>query len=325
MSDEQPNTPSDLGAAETVAPMETAAPTESAPAESAPVEYNWNGELPSLNEQDWFSGLDENVRTAITSGYERVRNNATAALHKHTTAQSQKSRQLDAAYEQVQSMQQRLAQTLNSLESASAEDATTDDRFKALEAGYKTQLESLNGRLQGFQQQLQQRTNDANQFYNHNRKLAEFARQLQGREKAVHDHYQGQLNEHVMRERQQNRKLQSELSQLRQLNEQYEAEKAVELFEQSVPHLKGDERYEAAMTDYYRLMQGLLNANPNATEADIKEMDAIIESRMLAKYPNRNPPATNVPQAETLASQPSGSGDSISSQLQLPSNKTTIF
>lgn len=330
MSDEQPNTPSDLGAVESAAPIETAAtvesaPVESAPVESAPVEYNWNGELPSLNDQEWFSGLDENIRTAITSGYERVRNNATAALHKHTTAHSQKSRQLDAAYEQVQSMQQRLAQTLNSLETASAEDATADDRFKALETGYRTQLESLNGRLQGFHQQLQQRTNDANQFYQHNRKLAEFARQLQGREKAVHDHYQGQLNEHVMRERQQNRKLQTELTQLRQQTEQYEAEKAVELFESAMPHLVGDERYETAMTDYYRLMQGLLNANPQATEADIKEIDQIIESRMLVKYPNRNPQATNVPQAEMLASQPSGSGDTITSQLQLPSNKVSIF
>ena len=324
MSDEQPNTPSDLGAGE-AAPAETSMPAEVAETPSAPVDYNWNGELPSLNEQEWFSGLDENTRTAITAGYERVRNNATSALHKHTTAQSQKSRQLDAAYDQVQSMQQRLAETLNSLESASSEDATADDRFKALETGYKTQLQSLGGRLNQFNQQLNQRTQEANQFYTHNRKLAEFAQQLQGREKAVHNHYQGQLNEHVMRERQANRKLQRELSQLREQTEQYEVEKATQLFESVMPHMVGDAKYDQAMDDYYRLMQGFLSANPNATDNDIKEIDEIIESRMLTKYPNRNPAASTPLQSETLASRPGGAGTQLPQDLVLPSNKVSIF
>ena len=324
MSDEQPNTPSDLGSVEAT-PVETPVQAEVAEAPSTPVDYNWNGELPSLNEQEWFSGLDENVRSAISSGYERVRNNATAALHKHTTAQSQKSRQLDAAYEQVQSMQQRLAETLNSLESASSEDATADERFKALETGYKTQLQSLGGRLNQFNQRLNQRTQEANQFYQHNRKLAEFAQQLQGREKAVHNHYQGQLNEHIMRERQANRKLQHELKQLREQTEQYEVEKAVQLFESAMPHMVGDERYDQAMDDYYRLMQGFLSANPNATDNDIKEIDEIIESRMLTKYPNRNPKPSSPLQAETLASRPGGAGTQLPQDLALPSNKVSIF
>ena len=327
MSDEQPNTPSDIVSADSAAPVMDAAPAmESAPTmESAPASYNWNGELPSLNEQDWYSGLDDNIKSAISAGYERVRNNATSALHKHTTAQSQKSRQLDAAYEQVQSMQQRLATTLNSLESASSEDATADERFKALEGGYKAQLDSLNGKLQSFNQQLGQRTQEANQFYSHNKKLAEFARQLQGREKAVHDHYQGQLNEHVLRERQSNRQLQSELQQLRKQTEQYEAEKAVQLFESAMPHLVGDQRYETAMDDYYRLMQGFLSANPNATDNDIKEIDEIIESRMMHKYPNQNPSASKPPAAETLASRPSGAGTSLPQDLTLPTNTVGIF
>lgn len=330
MSDEQPSTPSDLDGMTEAAPMDSApvedAPAiESAPVESAPVEYNWNGELPSLTEQEWFSGLDENLRNAISAGYERVRNNATAALHKHTTAQSNKNRQLDAAYQQVQSMQMRLAETLNSLEAASSEDASADERFKALEAGYKTQMQSFAGRLQEFQHNLNQRTQDANQFYQHNRKLAAFARQLQGREKAVHDHYQGQLNEHITMERRRNQQLQAELTQLRQQTQEYEAEKAVQLFETAMPHMVGDPRYNDAMSDYYRLMQGLLAANPNATDDDIKEIDEIIEGRMRTKYPARNPTATSVPEAEMLASQPSGIADNTPQGLRLPSNKVSIF
>ena len=185
-----------------------------------------------------------------------------------------------------------------------------------METGYKTQLESLNGQLQGFNRQLQERTNHANQFYQHNKKLAEFARQLQGREKAVHDHYQGQLNEHVMRERQMNRKLQAELSQLKEQTEQYEVEKAIQLFESAMPHLVGDtERYDQAMDDYYRLMQGFLSANPQATDAGVQEIDEIIESRMMAKYPNRNPAPTKPREAETLASRPGGAGTSFCGTL----------
>jgi len=92
-----------------------------------------------------------------------------------------------------------------------------------------------------------------------------------------------------------------------------------------MPHLVGDQRYETAMDDYYRLMQGFLSANPSATDNDIREIDEIIESRMMHKYPNQNPSASKPPAAETLASRPSGAGTSLPQDLTLPTNAVGIF
>ena len=54
---------------ETADAPEPAEPVEAA-SEAAPEVFDWNGELESLKQEQWFNGLDENLRQSMLHGFE---------------------------------------------------------------------------------------------------------------------------------------------------------------------------------------------------------------------------------------------------------------
>ena len=323
MLDEQTIPPA--GGEETHSTAETAETAETSEASQEPVEvtesnHAWNGEIPSLSDQDWFKGIEQDeLKAKFLKGYEEVRNNMTAALHKHTTAQSAVTKQLQATHDEVRSKQTRLAELIGQLEVSATEDTDAAEKLKALESGYKAQFSE-------FESKLAQASRAAQQYHQDNTLLARKIQELQGREEGIRARLQGQLEEYVAQEREKAEKFRQEAEGLRQANEQYEAERAVAMFEGAFPYLKGDsERARPAMNLYFGLMQGMLKGNPDADDAMVKEMDAFIEARVKAKFPEHNPAATAPPKAETLASPPAQTGTAVDFDKGLPSNKISIF
>ncbi len=73
---EETNTAAETSSVESSAPVEATPAVEAAPVEDAapaaeePSVIDWNGELDGIKEAEWFTGLEENVRSGILNGLE---------------------------------------------------------------------------------------------------------------------------------------------------------------------------------------------------------------------------------------------------------------
>lgn len=281
----------------------------------------WNGELESLDAQPWYSALPEEARNSLKSGYGEVRKAATQLLTKRTTEMANERKRVQAAYAEIEGMKAGLQEHMSKLEAALLEGADEDSKIKTLESSYKSQMEQLGSRLA-------KTTNDARALFQHNQtfaqKIKELEGQLSGAATYYHNHYQGQVNKAFEESNRKMASMEQELGQLRELRDNYEYERSVNLFESAFPHLKGTEHYNDAMGYYFKTMQGLLQANPQADEKVIGEIDEVIQVLMSKKYPNRNPAGAKPPVAETIASPPNSSGNDVG-EIQFETNKISMF
>jgi hypothetical protein len=112
-------------AVETPAAVESSAPVEAAPAvEAAPVEdaapaaedpsvINWNGELDGIKEAEWFSGLEENVRSGILGGLETKYRNWQRGYTKAFQDNASRRKELDGQQKAIRDQEIRVQKWLH--------------------------------------------------------------------------------------------------------------------------------------------------------------------------------------------------------------------
>lgn len=88
------------GGAETPAVAEGAAPTDSTSAAGAL--FDWDGEINSLSENEWFSAQDEGVRQSLTAGLSKVRSNLERQwTEKNTRLSTEHRERMEALQERI--------------------------------------------------------------------------------------------------------------------------------------------------------------------------------------------------------------------------------
>lgn len=93
--------------------VEAAAESTEEPVEAAPDVVDWNGELESVQESDWFNNLSENVRTGILSGLETKYQNWQRGYTDKFQDLARQRKSIDRKLEEVRTQEQRVQKWLH--------------------------------------------------------------------------------------------------------------------------------------------------------------------------------------------------------------------
>ena len=123
----------EVAADTTAAPVETSAPVEAEAVEAAespvaadsasdsiesdedasPSVFDWNGEVDGLNEAEWFSGLDENLQSAILKGLEAKYQNWQRGYTKAFGDNAERRKSLDSREQEIRDQEIRVQRWLH--------------------------------------------------------------------------------------------------------------------------------------------------------------------------------------------------------------------
>ncbi len=132
------------------APAET--PVEAAPVESsegvssaAPEVFDWNGELESLRQEQWFNELDENMRSSMTKGFETKYQNWARGYQKKFDELSTQRREADRVLEAARTQERKVMQWLHGDVDPMVEKQKEVDNLKV---AHRAALETLRERAE---------------------------------------------------------------------------------------------------------------------------------------------------------------------------------
>tara|TARA_R110002020_G_scaffold319504_1_gene535390 strand:- start:711 stop:1682 length:972 start_codon:yes stop_codon:yes gene_type:complete len=103
----------DTGSVDESPAVETAAEPTEEPIEDAPDVVDWNGELESVQESDWFNNLSENVRTGILRGLETKYQNWQRGYTDKFQDLARQRKSIDRKLEEVRTQEQRVQKWLH--------------------------------------------------------------------------------------------------------------------------------------------------------------------------------------------------------------------
>ena len=81
--------------------------------EAAPEVFDWNGELESLRQEQWFNELDEGMRSAMTRGFETKYQNWARGYQKKFDELSKQRREADKVLEAARAQERKVMQWLH--------------------------------------------------------------------------------------------------------------------------------------------------------------------------------------------------------------------
>ena len=98
---------------ETAEPVEAAAETEAAPEEIVPDVFEWNGELTSLKDSEWYDSLDDKFKEMLLGGMETKYNHWQRGYTDKFNEMSQLRKKLDLREKDVRKQEVRVQRWLN--------------------------------------------------------------------------------------------------------------------------------------------------------------------------------------------------------------------
>ena len=81
--------------------------------EAAPEVFDWNGELESLRQEQWFNELDENLRDSMSRGFETKYQNWARGYHKKFDELSKQRREADKVLEAARAQERKVMKWLH--------------------------------------------------------------------------------------------------------------------------------------------------------------------------------------------------------------------
>jgi dsDNA-binding SOS-regulon protein len=188
------------------APVEST-PIDSAPIDSAPVEsdaaepaddppYPWDGELSSLKESDWFTGLDDRVRTSVLSGLENKHRNWARGWTRSFQENADARKDLDRRAAAVRQSEIRVQKWLHGeVDPLDEKQREIDELKQAHEAAVRAIREEHDLRLSKASGRTNEELEAARkELLTHKEKLATFAQADEARAKAQRDAYDKELD-----------------------------------------------------------------------------------------------------------------------------------
>ena len=113
--------------------------------EAAPEVFDWNGELESLRQEQWFNDLDENLRDSMSRGFETKYQNWARGYQKKFDELSKQRREADKVLEAARAQERKVMQWLHGDVDPLIEKQKEIDNLKV---AHKAALETLRARAE---------------------------------------------------------------------------------------------------------------------------------------------------------------------------------
>lgn len=113
--------------------------------EAAPEVFDWNGELESLRQEQWFNDLDENLRDSMSRGFETKYQNWARGYQKKFDELSKQRREADKVLEAARAQERKVMQWLHGDVDPLIEKQKEIDNLKV---AHKAALETLRERAE---------------------------------------------------------------------------------------------------------------------------------------------------------------------------------
>ena len=113
--------------------------------EAAPEVFDWNGELESLRQEQWFNDLDENLRDSMSRGFETKYQNWARGYQKKFDELSKQRREADKVLEAARAQERKVMQWLHGDVDRLIEKQKEIDNLKV---AHKAALETLRERAE---------------------------------------------------------------------------------------------------------------------------------------------------------------------------------
>ena len=113
--------------------------------EAAPEVFDWNGELESLRQEQWFNDLDENLRDSMSRGFETKYQNWARGYQKKFDELSKQRREADKVLEAARAQERKVMQWLHGDVDPLIEKQNEIDNLKV---AHKAALETLRERAE---------------------------------------------------------------------------------------------------------------------------------------------------------------------------------
>ncbi len=302
----------DLGAGEPIAPE---------PDDVSGDYAGWDGELESLDNQQWFTQLEGGAREALRGGYRATRTNVTKALHAKATELAQLRREVERQEQHHSTRATQYAAAIEKLQSLMEdEDADSSERVTALKAGYEE-------RVAGFKAEVAKYQSDNSELFSDNRELLSAFERAKGETAGIRSHYENQLASFRQR-------AESAYHQMRQERDHY-AHRASESNERELEQEFGatfpymghdDSRRAEAQAAYFDTLRAHVTRNNGKLYPDEQweRIEQITAAQVRALYPELNEKPPSMPAAEGLAQTPRSAGTSTYQSFR-SNNKGTMF
>lgn len=302
--------------------------TEVAGNEEVP-SYNWNGELESLETNEFFSKIeDDNIRGFIKSGFEQFRKNADRLLHKKSAALSQATANTESMMSEVSALRDRLKAAADTIGS---DDADVKQQLEGIKASYDSELSDFKSKLAEQESLLEtlgkEKMAIADELKREQLQFDVDRRSIKQQVDAFKADAQSKIDE-----------LFAEMTKYKEQAETYEKaqqereyETAVRNFKSEFPHIdtKDVDTFKKAMNDYYTVVEGMCQAaearGVNVTDDVVAKYEEIAKAQILKEYPVTNPKAASAPDSERLASPPRAQGTTSSPTPSYRDNRAEVF
>ena len=275
---------------------------------------DWDGELESLESQEFFSNLDkmqpDQIREALKSGYSKVRNNATRALHEKSTKLAHTAKRYESLNatmkEKAELFSQRLDEMQKATEASAESGGVAPEALEALKAGLQTKLDEAANKLKETEAQ-------AAQYFEDNKQLVDAYKRSRWELDQLKNDFQSRMSAFQTNAKSQLDSLTKERDAFRAQVLDASRSVAERAFDEQFPYLSGDaERRGKAMEMYNAGLRRALGMLPEGQQHypddQWERIEQVTKAQVMALYPETNPAPAAPPAAEKLAQQPAGTG-----------------
>lgn len=321
MSDEQNLTPAPTEAAPEATPE---APSEAALDTSSGDESlytGWDGELESLDGQEWFSGLQGEVQQVVRGGYKQARDNVTRALHAKSAELAGVRRNLEGLQGSLREKASQYASEIEKLQQLmQSDEGNSDERVAALRSGFDSQVADFQKKMEAYESQNRE-------LFDDNRQLLTAYERAKGETAGIRDHFNRELASFRHSAQQAYGQMQQERDYYRSQMQETNQRQLDQEFDSEFTYLAKDEaRRGEAMNAYYGALQAHIQRNNGRLFPDEQweQIERVTAAQVKALYPETNPAPAKLPEAEALAQAARSSGTSAYVPAR-SSNKGTMF
>lgn len=322
MSDELNPTPEANETVESSAPVDDGGAQE---IDASPMYEGWDGELDSLDNQEWFTNIDklqpDQIREAVRHGYKQNRDNVTRALHTKSVELAGIRRNLEGLQGTLTDRASQYANEIEKLQAMmTSDDGNADERYDALKSGFDTQLAEFKGKVTQFESQNRE-------LFDDNRQLLTAYERAKGETQGMRQHFAQELNAFRANAGRAYSQMKQERDYLAQQVYETNQRQLDQEFDQRFTYLAKDEaRRGDALDAYYGALQAHVQRNGGKLFPDDQweRIEEVTMAQVKALYPEMNPVPGSMPGAESLAQTPRSSGRSTYVPSRSP-NKGTMF
>ena len=138
-------------ATEAAEPVEAAAEVVEDTTEAAPEVFDWNGELESLRQEQWFNELDENMQGSMLQGFETKYQNWARGYQKKFDELSNQRREADRTLEKARAQELKVMQWLHGDVDPMVE---KQKEVESLKIAHQSALEALRERAEAEHEKI---------------------------------------------------------------------------------------------------------------------------------------------------------------------------